>query len=93
MAWHIADTESRYYLPQLDLPALPKGVDLLDELHRSYEYVRETLTRLAPDRHRVTDTGEEWTTVKVLRRLAWHERSELITMCRLLERARATLAT
>ena len=36
MAWHIADTESRYYLPQLGLPALPRGTDLLDELQRSY---------------------------------------------------------
>lgn len=28
--------------------------------------------------------GEVWTTVKVLRRLAWHERSELRTLRRLI---------
>lgn len=91
MAWHIADTESRYYLPQLGVPALPRGSDLMEELRHSYDHVRRTLGEIAPDRYRTMSTGEEWTTVKVLRRLAWHERSELITMQRLLARARVSL--
>lgn len=93
MAWHIADTESRYYLPQLGLPALPRGTNLREELRQSHDYVREILTQIGPDLYRITATGEVWTTVKVLRRLAWHERSELITMRRLLKQARIALAT
>lgn len=35
--------------------------------------------------------GTEWTTVKVLRRLAWHELGELVVLRRLLARARFAL--
>jgi hypothetical protein len=41
--------------------------------------VRRTLRTVPPDLYR-TDHGQTWTTTKVLRRLAWHEPSELITM-------------
>ena len=79
MAWHLADTESRYYLPSLGRPGRPRRPDLLGELAASAEYVRRTLLTVPPDLHR-TDSGETWTTTKLLRRLAWHEPSELITM-------------
>jgi hypothetical protein len=79
MAWHLADTESRYYLPSLGLPARARLPDLLDELAASAAHVRRTLLAAAPDLHRTAD-GETWTTTKLLRRLAWHEPSELLTM-------------
>ena len=76
MAWHLADTESRYYLPSLGLPARPRLPDLLDELAASAEHVRRTLLTAPPDLLR-TDRGETWTTTRLLRRLAWHEPAEL----------------
>jgi hypothetical protein len=92
MAWHIVDTESRYYLPSLGLPALPRGTDLVDELQRSHDHVQQVLSRLPSQHYHKTSRGEEWSTVKLLRRLAWHERSELVTMRRLLARARSALS-
>ncbi len=91
MGWHLADTESRYYLPSLGVPPLPRAADLPTELRRSYHHVRSTLMQIASDECHRTNQGEEWTTVKVLRRLAWHERSELVTIRRLLDRARIAL--
>lgn len=90
LAWHIAETESRYYLTGLGLPARPPAADLLTELRESHEHVLATLSELPPDRvnHR---NGKEWTTLKVLRRLAWHETGELVALRRLLARARLTL--
>lgn len=79
LAWHIADTESRYYLPSLGLPARIRGDDLVAELVDSAAHVREHV--LSMDRDRVVEAdGEVWTTTKLLRRLAWHERSELRVM-------------
>jgi hypothetical protein len=77
--WRPTPTESRYYLPSLGPPARPRLFDLLDELTASAEHVRRTLRTVPPDLYR-TDHGQTWTTTKVLRRLAWHEPSELITM-------------
>jgi hypothetical protein len=91
MAWHLADTESRYYLPSLGERPLPRGGELLAELDASHRHVLARIATLPPDRI-VRDRGEEWTTVKLLRRLAWHERSELRVMRRLLSRARASIA-
>jgi hypothetical protein len=79
MAWHLADTESRYYLPSLGLPGRPRLPDLLDELVESAEHVRRTLGTAAPDLTR-SDGSCVWTTVKLLRRLAWHEPAELTPM-------------
>jgi hypothetical protein len=79
LAWHIADTESRYYLPSLGLPARIRGDDLVAELVDSAAHVREHV--LSMERDRVVEAdGEVWTTTKLLRRLAWHERSELRVM-------------
>ena len=79
MAWHLADTESRYYLPSLGLPSRPRLPDLPDELAASAAHVRRTLLAAPPDLIR-TDAGETLTTTKLLRRLAWHEPAELVTM-------------
>lgn len=90
LGWHIADTESRYYLTGLGMPARPRAADLLTELRESYAHVRAALGELPPDRvdHR---NRQEWTTVKLLRRLAWHETGELVALRRLLARARFAL--
>lgn len=87
MAWHLADTESRYYLPALGLPSRPREGELLRELRRSATHVQTAVTDVAPDLVRRSG-GEVWTTTKLLRRLAWHERGELVVMQRLAERAR-----
>jgi hypothetical protein len=90
MAWHVADTESRYYLTCLGLPARPAEADLLTELAASAHHVSATV-RAVPAGLARRDGGEIWTTTKVLRRLAWHERAELVTMHRLARRARSIL--
>lgn len=79
MGWHIADTESRYYLPSLGSPAKPRAADLIDELAESGRHVRTQLHDMSADLVAVED-DQVWTTVKLLRRLAWHERSELAAM-------------
>ncbi|WP_120006113.1 hypothetical protein [Nesterenkonia muleiensis] len=75
-AWHIADTESRYYLPSLGLPSKPRAQDLVTELRDSAEHVRKTLRAMPRNLSRNND-GEAWTSTKLLRRLAWHEPGEL----------------
>jgi len=79
MAWHIVDTESRYYLPAAGLAAKPPHNDLFTELAESAAHVREQLRAMPADLH-VEQHGEVWTAVKLLRRLAWHERGELAVM-------------
>lgn len=79
MAWHIVDTESRYYLPSLGLPARPRAGDLITELTESAAHVCQTVQTMPADLVR-RDGGEVWTSVKVLRRLAGHERGELVAM-------------
>jgi hypothetical protein len=90
MAWHVADTESCYYLPRLGLAGRPREADLLQELQRSAAHAQAAVRSVAPALLRRSD-GEVWTTIKLLRRLAWHERGELVVMRRLAERARQHL--
>jgi hypothetical protein len=90
MAWHLADTESRYYLPSLGLPARPAQPDLITELTASARHVHAAVSTMPAALVRRTPTAV-WTTTKVLRRLAWHERSELITMRHLAHHARAAI--
>ena len=92
MAWHIADTESRYYLPSLGLGYRPACEGLVEELHTSLDHVVRTVQSMPPALECRSD-GEVWTAMKVLRRLAWHERSELVVMRRLAHRAREALAS
>ncbi|WP_454857037.1 hypothetical protein [Promicromonospora soli] len=87
LALHIADTESRYYLPLLGLPARERASDLVTELEESGAHVRRVVSRMAPDLAATSDRDGSWTSVKVLRRLAWHERGELEVLARLVEEA------
>lgn len=101
IAWHIAICESRYYLGRLGieppepfrsmtqaLPA-PSTPDLIELLARSAAHVRSVLPTLPTDLCREHADGQVWTTRKVLRRLAWHERTELVVMTKLLAKLRA----
>lgn len=75
-AWHIADTESRYYLPSLGLPSKLRAQTLVAELRESAEHVEETL-RTMPRNLSRSNGGESWISTKLLRRLTWHEPGEL----------------
>lgn len=90
LAWHVADVESRYYLAALGVPPPPRAADLLAELRASAAHVQVSLDQLVPGRSGGPIRGE-WTPVKVLRRLAWHEAGELVVLRRLLSRARCAL--
>ena len=87
LALHIADTESRYYLPLLGLPPRERASDLVTELEESGAHVRRVVSRMEPDLASTSDRHGSWTSVKVLRRLAWHERGELEVLARLVEEA------
>lgn len=60
------------------------------ELTASARHVRTFVSTMPATLIRRT-SSEVWTTTKVLRRLAWHERSELITMHHIAHRARAAI--
>ncbi|MBO0610785.1 hypothetical protein [Myceligenerans salitolerans] len=90
LAWHIADTESRYYLPLLDLPSRPRAADLVTELEESGAHVRRVVSRMRPDLAVESDAHGAWTSVKVMRRLAWHEPGELHVLAGLIERAKGS---
>lgn len=81
--WHIADTESRYYLPSLDLPSKEREHGLEPELRASAAHVHEIVHRMP--RHLVVSGEEVWTSTKLLRRLAWHEPGEVDAIEALLE--------
>lgn len=81
--WHICDTESRYYLPQSGLRSRDRDATLREELTASSQHVREVLATM-PRAATHREDGEVWTTTKLLRRLAWHERGELDAVVELL---------
>ena len=87
LAFHIADTESRYYLPLLGLPARERADDVVTELEESGAHVRRAVEALAPGLATTWPEHGSWTSVKVLRRLAWHERGELDVLARLVDQA------
>lgn len=91
MGWHIADTESRYYLPSLGLAARHRAGDLVEELELSAQHVLEAV-KVMPADLVVEGAHGTWTSVKVLRRLAWHERGELAAMRSMLAKERAPAA-
>lgn len=76
MGWHIANTESRYYLASLGIDPPESSEDLMHELRRSADHVERAIDALPADVI-IEVQGEVWTTTKVLRRLAWHKRAEL----------------
>lgn len=74
--WHIADTESRYYIPRCGLPDRDRLPDLEQELMASHAYAMQTIDSIGAEAN-LTTGHEEWTSVKLFRRLAYHERVEL----------------
>lgn len=87
MGWHVADTESRYYLPNLDLGYRERAADLFEELELSAEHVQRVVEVMPADLV-VEGTRGTWTSTKVLRRLTWHERGELVAMRAMLAKMR-----
>lgn len=86
IAWHIADTESRHYLHLIGAGERAAATELLRELEESGAWIIERLRSMphaAAERH----GSEVWTSVKVLRRLAWHERVESVFLRRRLHAA------
>jgi hypothetical protein len=79
LAWHIADTESRYYLPHAGLAARERASTLIEELESSAAHVSREITAVDS-----RPLNGDWPAVKLLRRLAWHERGELVVLKRLL---------
>jgi hypothetical protein len=79
MFWHVADTDCRYYLTSAGWPGRPRAAELETELAECAAHVRAAVAGMPPDLIR-RHGDQEWTTTKVLRRLAWHERSELEAM-------------
>lgn len=88
MAWHVTDTESRYYLPCTGLPSRPRAGDLTTALAESVAHVRDVVETMPAGSGHTAADGTAFTAVKLLRRLAWHERSELDTMTALAAKAR-----
>ena len=84
---HIADTESRTYPLWCALPQMEPIEDLHEELEHSAHHIREVITTM-PRSFRTTHDGGVWTPVKLLRRLAWHERVELVFLRRRLHARR-----
>lgn len=70
MAWHVADTESRYYLAMMGIPPQPGATELVAEMVQSHDHVVNTLPRLAIDRV-MQRADEVWTTRKVCF-VGWH---------------------
>jgi hypothetical protein len=79
MFWHVADADCRYYLGGLGLETRPRAADLATEMIECTAHVRRVVGAMPLDRAARDDQGH-WTSTKVLRRLAWHERSELRAM-------------
>lgn len=84
IAWHIADTESRHYLRLVGGGERAPVPDLLGELEESGHWIQAQLLSIRRDAVERQGTAL-WTTVKVLRRLAWHERVESVFLRRRLK--------
>lgn len=78
---HIADTEARAYPRWCGLPQLGQVDDLRTELEASARHIGRVILEM-PRSFTTEHRGETWTPVKLLRRLAWHERIELIFLRR-----------
>ncbi|MGM7696578.1 hypothetical protein [Microbacterium sp. A84] len=78
---HIADTEARTYPRWCGLPQLEPVDDLSEELGRSAKHIHEVILDM-PRSFKTTHRHVTWTPVKLLRRLAYHERLELVFLRR-----------
>jgi hypothetical protein len=87
IGWHIASTESSGYAKRMGLPSRSPLDDLIAELHASGAHAQGLVQTVAADLRRAY-RDETWTTVKFLRRLAWHERVELVYLRRRLRALR-----
>lgn len=73
----------------LGLPGKERATTLVGELEESAAHVARAVQTVPADLVREADAdGESWTTVKLLRRLAWHEPGELAVMRRVLSEMR-----
>jgi len=81
---HIADTEARAYPRWCGLPQLGQVDGLRAELEASADHIKRIIKEM-PRSFTTEHRGETWTSVKLLRRLAWHERIELIFLARRLD--------
>ena len=86
LAWHIVDCESRYYLPRTGCSYREPASNLIDELFESEQHVRRTIMELPAETLAHETEAEVWTSVKLLRRLAWHERGEIVVLRELLKK-------
>ncbi|MGI8869011.1 MAG: hypothetical protein ACR2F6_09225 [Mycobacteriales bacterium] len=60
MAWHVADTESRYYLPSLGLGYRERAAGLFEELELSAEHTHRVIEAM-PAGIVVEGAQETWT--------------------------------
>lgn len=77
LAFAFAEAESRRFLPALGFEPRDALPDLLDELEASHRHVMKSVASLPDVLIAITPEGGEWTSVKLLRVLAWHERAHL----------------
>jgi hypothetical protein len=86
IAQHLIADAAGAYLKRLALPVIsPKGA-LIDDLIASGAHLQQVVQNLPRDR--VTEyAGERWTSVKFLRRQAWHEGVEQVFLRRRLRAA------
>jgi len=64
-----------------------RASDLVTELEESAAHVRRVVSQMALHLESSSDRNGSWTSTKVLRRLAWHERGELEVLDRLVAHA------
>lgn len=86
LAWSFADVESRRYPSALGLATREPLPDLLDELRASHVHAMQIVATLPEVLIRAAPDGGEWTSVKLLRMLAWYERAHYSLLETLLTR-------
>jgi hypothetical protein len=86
IAEHLIADASGAYLKRLSLPVMSPRGELFDDLVASGKHLQQVIRTMPRDR--VTDhRGEVWTSVKFLRRQAWHEGVEQVFLRRRLRAA------
>ena len=86
IAEHLIADASGAYLKRLSLPVMSPRGELIDDLIASGNHLQQVIQNMPRDR--VTEYGGEvWTSVKFLRRQAWHEGVEQVFLRRRLRAA------